>query len=472
MPDLQLHYSETPSWLKNDAVESNFLRDVEAGQRINTQRQQLPLKLKAMQQDAQMNELKIGETIRQRDQLLEAEQAAQGLGATIAPLLDQEQPDKAVSALLSAGIRNPILFKAPQWQTMMKEAQASSTAKRAKNQLDSMDRLRQSQEEENRAQAYEARARAEKELAQSTDIQLGVGNTGGNKPTSVQVNSAELRNATNNFRLASDELANADTPESQSAAQIKFTQAKDALDSIRAAMHIDPEGAAARRAVTDTRIAQAADRLGIERVKLAKTLQEAGFALTPGTTNQLPALTPVARPLTTGALTQSQEESLSANAALTALDDSITATSAHPEAFGVQGKARRIAEQAQGQLNPNTPMETPIADTQQKASIAFARVARSLRPDSGNMSRYELGKLEQAGDVLGAEVSPQEALTKQKNLRAAVIGQELRRLEQRHAEPDANLLRKIPADELSGLLQAGLLTEAQARRWYQINRPK
>lgn len=190
MPDLSLNYAETPPWLKNDAQESTFLRDVEAGQRINSQRQQLPLKLKALQQDAQMNELKIGEHIRQRDDLLRAEQEAQGLGETIAPLLDQEQPDKAMNALLAAGIRKPILFKSPQWQTMMKEVQAAMTAKRAQRQLETLEGLRLSQEEENLATARWRQAQAEKAALTEGDPGIEILDIPGTGKKAIRVQGA------------------------------------------------------------------------------------------------------------------------------------------------------------------------------------------------------------------------------------------------------------------------------------------
>lgn len=176
----------------------------------------------------------------------------------------------------------------------------------------------------------------------------------------------------------------------------------------------------------------------------------------------------VERPPTVGAATKSQEESLSAEASLAALNDAIAATEAHPEAFGVQGYARRKAEQAYGQLHPNEKMETPIADTQQKATIAFSRVAKSLRPDSGNMSHYELSKLEKAGETLKLEVSPQEALTLQRNLRNVVVAQKLRHLHFQHAEVPENILRAVESSEVLKLVEAGLLTDEEARRWKSL----
>lgn len=219
-----------------------------------------------------------------------------------------------------------------------------------------------------------------------------------------------------------------------------------------------------------TRIAQADERLKHAGTKLDLTLREAGYTATPGPDGTM-TLTPAVRSPTTAAVTRSQEDLLSADAALISLNSAIDATTAHPEAFGVQGKLQLAAERAKGQLTPGTPMETPIADTQQKASMAFARVAKSLRVDSGNMSRYELNKLEQAGDVLGFEISPQEALSKQRNLRNAVIGQKLRSLKfQNQSVPDSLLLQISSPQELAEMNKNGLpISQALVRRYLQLH---
>lgn len=179
-------------------------------------------------------------------------------------------------------------------------------------------------------------------------------------------------------------------------------------------------------------------------------------------------LTPIERPATTATTTKLQGQSLDGARAISALDDSIKTIQNNPEAFGLRGAVGQVVEKVKGQLNPNDPMDTPISNARQKASIAFADIAKSLRTDSGNMSKYELTKLEQAGSILDWSESPQIALMKQKNLLAVVIGQQLRNLKARNAPVDDTLLKKIDPSEVIGLGQEGLLTEDELRRWHRM----
>lgn len=177
---------------------------------------------------------------------------------------------------------------------------------------------------------------------------------------------------------------------------------------------------------------------------------------------------PMERPTTTAATTKLQEEAISGGNAMRSLDDAISAIQSHPEAIGVSGIVGSAVERAKGQLNPNSVTDTTITDTRQKASLAFSRVAKGLRVDSGNMSRYELNKLEQAGDVLDWKEAPQTALKKLNNLQAVVIGQQLRNLKARNASVKDDLLRKIDPSEVLGLVSDGLLSKEDAIRWHSL----
>lgn len=220
--------------------------------------------------------------------------------------------------------------------------------------------------------------------------------------------------------------------------------------------------------------------LGLREIDQMLKAREQGFEIsgqptipiggTPGAQTEPGKInfTPIARPPTTGALTQSQEQSLNADQALSALNDAMSAIKANPTAIGVRGIIGENLEKAKGQLNPNAPLDTPTTDTRQKASIAFSRVAKSLRVDSGNMSRYELNKLEQAGDVLSFSEAPQTAQNKLNNLKAAVIGQKLRQLKFQNATVTDSVLREIPDSEVEELFNANLLTLDQALRWKNL----
>jgi hypothetical protein len=170
----------------------------------------------------------------------------------------------------------------------------------------------------------------------------------------------------------------------------------------------------------------------------------------------------------TAAVTKAQEENLTGEAALDALDKATSAIRENPTAIGPVGIARSAMERASGILNPNAEIQTPVTDTRQKASLAFSRVAKSLRVDSGNMSRYELNKLEQAGDVLSATEAPQTALKKLSNLQDAVVGQQLRRLRFLGQKTPDTVLRKIPDAEIPDLVRDGLLSKEDAMRWHSL----
>lgn len=150
MPELNLNYAPRPPWL--EPPEGNSFQNLLAatssarqGRQLGMQEKELASRLVSAQQDQQMNDLKLTETLRQRNQLLEAELAAQGLGDLIAPLFEAGKPFDAMQALLAQGVRNPILFKAPQWQVMMKEAQVAATAETARLQIEALKTYRATQ---------------------------------------------------------------------------------------------------------------------------------------------------------------------------------------------------------------------------------------------------------------------------------------------------------------------------------------
>jgi hypothetical protein len=172
----------------------------------------------------------------------------------------------------------------------------------------------------------------------------------------------------------------------------------------------------------------------------------------------VPTLVPAQRPLTTTTLSQVQQRSSEADTALASLQDAVSAIQKNPEAIGVRGIIGQTIENVKGNINPRSTDPTPITDTRQKASIAFANIAKSLRVDSGNMSRYELTKLEQAGDVLSWEKGAPGALNQLANIQNAVVAQKLRLLKLQRAKPDDTVLRSIAKSEFADLLRDNLLT--------------
>lgn len=221
----------------------------------------------------------------------------------------------------------------------------------------------------------------------------------------------------------------------------------------------------------------AAERIVDEREQTQRLAQIAaqnagkmGMSITTNPDGTMTFVQGPANALTVGSKTKLQEQELSNEEALQALGTAITGIEKHPEAIGIRGKVGAVVEKAKGQLNPNSQMDTPIADTQQKASIAFSRIAPALRVDSGNMSKYELARLEEAGYVLKAEEAPQTALNKLRNLQAVVVGKQLRTLKvQGKPIPDSVLL-EVQGTEIGDLLKSGLLSPDDAKRLYKLHK--
>lgn len=413
MPDLSLNYAETPPWLKNDAQESTFLRDVEAGQRINSQRQQLPLKLKALQQDAQMNELKISEHIRQRDDLLRAEQEAQGLGETIAPLLDQEQPDKAMSALLAAGIRKPILFKSPQWQTMMKEVQASVTAQRAQKQLDSLNEYRRAQEEGKNLRA---------EDTNQTRLEIAeLRNQLANDPDNIQnlVKITNLYARLESLQQGRERLANDTEKISQSERRLTLDEQRLVQQGRISEARLSMQKRGAELREIDQLIQQYKE--GVELAPAESTATAP--AGTGATTSAKPALIPVARPTTPATVTVTQESLRNLSNSYDAVQRTRQMVESTPGAFGPLGGARQLLEIARGVISPG--QGAPITAARATADVAAEDIIRGLKQDA-QMSLYEKRQLDRLARITGPWENPDTAKAKLSVMGAALAGKAIR----------------------------------------------
>lgn len=168
--------------------------------------------------------------------------------------------------------------------------------------------------------------------------------------------------------------------------------------------------------------------------------------------------------MTTATATEIQKKSLATDQALSKLNEAITAIQENPDAIGVRGAVGEISEKVKGQLSPSSEGSTRITDTRHKAGMAFVEIAKSLRVDSGNMSRYELSQIEDLGDLRNLSESAQTALSKADNLRNALIGQKLRYLRAESKRPDDAFLRQIPGPEIGALVSENLLSVEDAMR--------
>lgn len=174
------------------------------------------------------------------------------------------------------------------------------------------------------------------------------------------------------------------------------------------------------------------------------------------------------RPTSASVTSDLQKKNIEADIALRKLDEAITTINQHPEAFGVRGVVGQAVESIQGQLDPSASAD--VTRAREKAGLAFVEIAKSLRTDSGNMSRYEQNKLAEIGDVRDWKTSPQQALAKFGEIRDALIAKKLRQLKSLSAKPDDSLLRRIPSSEVSGLYSDGLLSKDDALKWYALRK--
>lgn len=174
--------------------------------------------------------------------------------------------------------------------------------------------------------------------------------------------------------------------------------------------------------------------------------------------------------LTTANKTRMQEESRKADLTMMALDKAAGAIRSSPDAIGVQGAVRELGEKLWGQLNPTESTSTRITDTREKARLAFQAIAESLRVDTGNMSKYELSQLEDAGKTLNLDEAPQTAMNKLQNLRNAVVARQISTLHSLGQPVPGTVLNRVPASEVSTMVSQGLMTVEESLRWYDLRK--
>lgn len=181
-----------------------------------------------------------------------------------------------------------------------------------------------------------------------------------------------------------------------------------------------------------------------------------------------PTLRRVERPLTTGALKDFQEQSVAADVSLRELADIRSEIQKHPNAFGPVGEFGKWKEFAFGLFNPKA--DATVTRIRQKAGQTFVTIARSLRPDTGNMSRFELERLRTLGDLTALENVPSVALGKADELISLQVAKKLRIAKELNKGlkdpvpvPDM-VLRAIAPDDVKGLFDDGLLAPADVVR--------
>lgn len=393
-----------------------------AKQQLAMEMAQLPLHMTIQQQNADMNALKIQDGLRARQNLIDTETAFSGLADTVHHAMTDAAPVDVNPFFFEAVAKHPRLAETERFQTLWKDYNTSLNAKLAL------------QEAKNAAKAQE--------------FTPGFG-TAVNPITGQP--EAYWRQSPNNAPLVKPDK------ETPSTAQKNFKDLKTYQQALSDAMASgDPVRIAAAKRDLDT--------FGAMVTPPTQTVYD------PKTGQPIFTSGKQIGDLTVATRTKMQEQEFSDSEALRTLGEAIGGIEANPTAIGVRGVVGQAVEKARGQINPNEPLSTPITDTRQKASIAFSRVAPALRVDSGNMSKYELNKLEQAGDVLDPTEAPQTALNKLRNLQAVVVARQLRVLKAQGKPVDDVTLRAIRGEEIAGLLQSGLLSQEDALRLYRIHK--
>lgn len=178
----------------------------------------------------------------------------------------------------------------------------------------------------------------------------------------------------------------------------------------------------------------------------------------------------VERPQTQTSVNDLQKQNRVADQAVSALSNAQKVVQEVPEAFGVGGIGRELLETATGQFNPN--QDPKISNARHAAGLAFVQVADMLRTDTGNMSLFEQQRLKELGDIRQWQDYPERAAGKLKQIKEMVIARKLRTLKSLNAKADDSLLREIDQSGFIGMVQSGLISEADARRWRDLHRTK
>lgn len=430
---------DIPPWLQQPAdPPSAILRGAQAGgiiaqsrqrdRQLDMQAREMAAQERAQQQDLQLRGLKMAEYLRNRDDEIQARATMMELDDTVAGMLETGEYEGARNFLLGKSARNPMLLNFPQMTNLLKEVDAAIKQKGVQAQLESMER-RAFNAEEGRDYRAELYADNRLEVAQA---KAALDNDPNNLVAQQRLLRAYmqmegLQQGRERIGIAKENLGLRNNAAVQSAVR---TEAQLATDGLAPAIPLAPQG----------------------------TLPPGPGGAQPATGLVVPSTTP--RPLTTGAATAIQAGLQKDLAAVTSLDEAIDAATAHPEAFGIQGKVRRIGEQVKGQLKPGEPMETPITDTQQKAGLAFSSIAQSLKVDS-QLNRDELKMLKDIGDTMDFKEGPQTALQKLNNLRSLSYRNTVRKAKQLGQLSSA--IQSLPRKALVELWKSGDLTAEQVR---------
>lgn len=270
-------------------------------------------------------------------------------------------------------------------------------------------------------------------------------------------------NAINKLRTATDALSNAETPEEQEKAQVELTNAKDALESIDAAMHYDPTGAELKQKATGTRIEQSGKRIALQEQAQELKLKNSGFDVVsnPDGTH---TLIPIARPLTAGTVTDLQKSNVKIDTALSNVGYAITQVEAHPEAFGPQGWFGQWEEKLKGMFDPNAPM--PVTGARTSAGAAAHDLIISLKVDSqvSNFERHALDTV--VGKPAEFWTNPAEVKKKFQVLREISAARRIRQGKELHEPLNTADLDIITDDaHVMSMAKEGTLTNEEALAW-------
>lgn len=228
---------DLPPWLTKQADPlGSMAKGVQIGSEIGSvinQRDLTQSRLRLNEQDQQMNHLKLEKTIRERDQLLEADFIMQEVPDKIAPLLAAGKPNDARNVLLSLAARKPAVLHSDTYPKLLQEVEAAVQTETVRMQLKSNEDLRREMEagRMKRQKTLDDLRIAQRDLVEqkASDLETGTGTE-----TALGKNSKRLENAQTLYNQAVSDLNSATTLEDQTAAQAIVQTAKVHLDSVMA----------------------------------------------------------------------------------------------------------------------------------------------------------------------------------------------------------------------------------------------
>lgn len=172
--------------------------------------------------------------------------------------------------------------------------------------------------------------------------------------------------------------------------------------------------------------------------------------------------------LTTSMRTELQQADNDTLMALQTIDKLRQTVINNPNAWGPRGKFMELVETGQGILDPDAEASNKSAINE--ADISFSQLANAFRVGGGAVSDYEEKKLNKAVAITGWKESKRSAQDKLDNLQDAAVARQLRVAKALDKPVPDDVLRRVYEPELEALRKAGLLTNEDLGRYFDLTR--